>query len=223
MDRRERFGDLPTSLLAALGGWQAGLWTAMPAIINTFDAVAMTCTARVAIKGQLQQQDGTWQDVEIKPLLDVPVVFPSGGGFILTFPVAPGDECLIILASRCIDAWWQLGGVQPQMEFRMHDLSDGFAIVGPRSQPRVVSGLSTTATQLRSADGATCVEVAPGKITLTAADVVVHASHSYAEDVNGYGQKTTFAGGSNFNIDKYTAGAAVTTTEHGWTPPGPLP
>ena len=31
------------------------------------------------------------------------MVFPGGGGFALTFPVAAGDECLVVFASRCID------------------------------------------------------------------------------------------------------------------------
>ena len=69
----------------------------------------------------------------------MPVVFPGGGGFALTFPVAAGDECLVVFASRCIDAWWQSGGVGEPMEPRMHDLSDGFALIGVRSQPAHVS------------------------------------------------------------------------------------
>lgn len=55
-------------------------------------------------------------DLPILP--DVPVVFPGGGGFALTFPVAAGDECLVVFASRCIDAWWQSGGVGEPMEPR---------------------------------------------------------------------------------------------------------
>jgi hypothetical protein len=108
------------------------------------------------------------------------------------------------------------------MEFRMHDLSDGFAFVGPRSTPRVLSGVSTTATQLRSDDGATMVEVSPGKIRLQAVNVEVHASGSYRWDVNGYGQKVTYAGGLVWNIDSYTTATlpkVVNSATHEINPP----
>ncbi|MGC8050122.1 Gp138 family membrane-puncturing spike protein, partial [Salmonella enterica] len=77
----------------------------------------------------------------------------------MTFPVAQGDECLVVFASRCIDSWWQSGGIQEQAELRMHDLSDGFAILGFRSQPRALSNISTTSAQLRSDDGATFIDL----------------------------------------------------------------
>ena len=41
----------------------------------------------------------------------------------------------------------------------MHDLSDGFVLLGFRSQPRVLSGISATAAQLRTDDGQAFVEV----------------------------------------------------------------
>jgi phage baseplate assembly protein gpV len=88
------------------------------------------------------------------------VFFPGGGGLTLTFPIKPGDECLVIFASRCIDAWWQQGGIKGQAELRMHDLSDGFIFAGVRSQPRAFV-VNTTSAQLRTDDGAAYVEVNP--------------------------------------------------------------
>jgi hypothetical protein len=70
--------------------------------------------------------------------------FPRGGGCTLTFPVKEGDECLVIFADRCIDFWWQSGGIQEPVDGRMHDLSDAFCIVGPQSQAKKISGISTT-------------------------------------------------------------------------------
>lgn len=94
-------------------------------------------------------------------LVDVPVVFPRGGGCTLTFPVKAGDECLVIFADRCIDFWWQNGGVQEPVDDRVHDLSDAFCIVGPQSQAQKISGISTGAAQLRSDDGSTFFELNP--------------------------------------------------------------
>lgn len=143
----------------ALGGLQSKLWTALPGIIQSFDAGAMTCVVQPAIQALVRDEAGALASVDLPLLLDCPVQFPAGGGCTLTFPVAPGDECLVVFASRCIDSWWQSGGIQAQAELRMHDLSDGFALLGFRSQPRVIGAISGTAAQLRTDDGAAFVEV----------------------------------------------------------------
>jgi phage baseplate assembly protein gpV len=54
-----------------------------------------------------------------------------------------------------------LGGVQVQAEMRMHDLSDGFLIPGPKSQPKVISGISSTNLQIRTNVGANYIELTP--------------------------------------------------------------
>lgn len=99
-----------------------------------------------------------------------PVVFPSGGGFTFTHPIKRGDEGLAVFASRCIDGWWQMGGIQPQLEERWHNFSDGFFIPGIRSTPRKLNPpASTNSAQLRSDDGMTYVELAAsGVINLVA-------------------------------------------------------
>ncbi|WP_284703877.1 Gp138 family membrane-puncturing spike protein, partial [Escherichia coli] len=78
-----------------------------------------------------------------------------------TFPVKEGDECLVIFADRCIDFWWQSGGVQEPVDGRMHDLSDAFCIVGPQSQAKKISGISASAVELRSDDGSAKLSLNP--------------------------------------------------------------
>lgn len=199
MDRRERFEDVDEALLAALDGWQSHLWTAMPARVQSFNADKMTVEAQPMLMAKVRQPDGTLKDVTMPLLVDVPVVFMNGGGFVLTYPIKPGDDALIIFASRCIDGWWSLAQAAPQIDFRMHDLSDGFAIIGPRAVPNVVPNINLSAVQLRTQDGQTYVEVSSGKIHLVADEVMIHGR-----------LKTTFdAGGTGFvytpdKIDTYT-------------------
>ncbi|ARF49172.1 phage baseplate assembly protein V [Pantoea stewartii] len=131
-------------------------------IIQSFDAETVTCTVQPAIKGVISDQNGSTQSVALPLLVDVPVVFPRGGGVTLTFPVATGDECLVVFADRCIDFWWQNGGVQESVDPRQHDLSDAFALPGPQSQKRKISAISSSGAQLRSDDGLAYVEVAAG-------------------------------------------------------------
>jgi hypothetical protein len=157
----ERINDNQEALRQVLDGHQANVWTALPGIIESFDADTVTCVIQPAIKAEVRASDGSTQWVALPLLLDCPVVFPRGGGCTLTFPVAQGDECLVVFASRCIDAWYTAGGVQVQSEFRMHDLSDGFALPGPFSQATKISGISTSAVQLRSNDGEAYVQLNP--------------------------------------------------------------
>lgn len=153
MNRLELIDDLNEALLAMTAASRASVWTALPGYIVKYDAAKQTAEVQTTIKAQVTAPDfsTTWVDIPI--LVDCPVVFPSGGGFTLTFPIAVDDECLVIFASRCIDSWWQSSRSQVPAEFRMHDLSDGFVLVGPRSQPRVLSSVSTTDVVLRSDDG----------------------------------------------------------------------
>lgn len=161
-------------LVAAQRSAQSKLWTALPGIIQSFNAQAMTCVVQPAIQAFVTTDDGAQVLTTLPLLLDCPVQFPAGGGCTLTFPVAAGDECLVVFSSRCIDSWWQSGGIQAQAELRMHDLSDGFALLGFRSKPRVIGGISMEAVQLRSDDGAAFVEVNPAThaINITTSSVV---------------------------------------------------
>ncbi|GAA5786149.1 Gp138 family membrane-puncturing spike protein [Chitiniphilus shinanonensis] len=203
----ERSGELWVAIQEALTTTQSQLWTALPGIIQSFDAVAMTCTIQPGIRIQIRDETGAIQSRKLPLLLDCPVVFPGGGGCTLTFPVKPGDECLVVFASRCIDSWWQSGNVQEQADLRMHDLSDGFALVGVRSQPRALPGISTSSAQLRSDNGSAYIDLNPasGKVIIIApggfevvaptsefsAKVTIKGLFSYLAGMVGFGQATS--------------------------------
>ncbi|WP_145521808.1 Gp138 family membrane-puncturing spike protein [Yersinia aldovae] len=174
------------------------LRVAMPGIIQSFDADAVTCTVLPAIKGNDSGVSGDRESADLPLLLDVPVIFPRGGGVTMTFPIKAGDECLLVFGDRCIDFWWQNGGVQEPVDSRQHDLSDAFAIIGPQSQAKKISGISASAAQFRSDDGSTYFEINPTtkKIKIVAPgglDVVTPKAEFSAEVlVNGL---FTFLGG----------------------------
>lgn len=167
MDQKERSADTTAALKTALSGWQRGIWTALPGIVIDFDPTDCTATVQPAINAVILQQDPSTgaqstASVTLPVLPKVPVVFQGGGGYSLTFPIVKGDEVLVVFASRCIDAWWQSGGVQNPIEQRAHDLTDGIAIAGLRSVPRVPGSISTSSVQLRADDGSSYVEMASG-------------------------------------------------------------
>lgn len=150
------------------------LRVAIPGIIQSFDANTQTVVVNPAIRERLVF-DGEEEWLNIPLLVDVPIVLPRAGGYSLTMPIKPGDECLVVFSDMCIDAWWQSGGTQNQVECRRHDLSDGFAIIGTWSQPRVISGYSTNSVQLRNDSGSSYVEIAGDTINIKAGTINLNA------------------------------------------------
>ena len=163
MDRKERYENLQVALMAALQGWQADLWTAMPGHIASFDPATQTCEVQPGLKLKITGPaiasltpgadpttvpEGSSAWMTLPKLQDCPVHFPSGGGYTLTFPVAVGDECLVVFGSRCIDSWWQSGGIQQQATMRMHQTETlplgSWAIVVQRPQEALIFGHETT-------------------------------------------------------------------------------
>lgn len=94
--------------------------------IVSFDATKKT--AQIQILFKRVRPDGVI--VGYKPIVDCPVFTLQGGGGSIQFPVAAGDQCLVIFSDRRLDEWLQNGGEQAPADPRMHDLSDGIALVG---------------------------------------------------------------------------------------------
>lgn len=219
MDRRERIDSLQDAMLVTLRGWQADMWTALPGIVQSFDPEKKTCVVQPTTLAQLTAEDGTRSWIKMPLLLDCPIVFPSGGGYTLTFPVQSGDECLVVFSSRCIDAWWQSGKVDILQVLRMHDLSDGFVFVGASSNPNVPPNISTTAVQLRNQAGTTFVEIDGANVVVKATSITCEDSgsalHKLVNDTfltlyNAH--KHVIAGGTQTTVPLVLATPANATT-----------
>lgn len=206
MNRAQLLNDNEEGLRLALDGRQACIWTACPGIVTAVDFATMTVSVQPAIKGSVEQEDGTVLSVNLPVLINVPIVFPSAGGFLITLPLAVDDEVLVVFASRCIDAWWQSGGIQLAMEARMHDLSDGFAIPGPRSQPNVVGSISSSGAQIRNDAGTTYVEIAAdGKIKLvTPSEVAITGNLKVSGTINAVGEVSSGVGVAEIKLTTHT-------------------
>lgn len=151
-----------------LDSFSSHMRVSIPGIIQSFDPVTQTVTVQPAIRERVRGADLSQNWVSLPLLLDVPVVMPRAGGFVLTLPIQTGDECMVIFSDMCIDAWFTSSGVQNQMEKRRLDLSDGICIPGLWSQPNKLSNYSTSAAQLRSVDGSTYISLTNGEIDLVA-------------------------------------------------------
>ena len=173
MFRSERLDDMEEALRVAIDGNQANIWTAMPGIVASVNLSKQTLSVQIAVQGVATAPDGTTTPTTMPLLQDVPICWPRGGGYALTFPIAAGDEVLVVFASRCIDEWWQSGGSNnAQAEIRINDLSDGFAILAPTSQPKKLVGVSSSTVQLRNSIGSTFIEIDGTNINITSPGTV---------------------------------------------------
>lgn len=107
-----------------------------------FDPLEQTATVRV-----LHLMDENY-DTDMKETIDypllgkVPVMVWQGGGSRITFPIKPGDQCLLLFCDYMIDNWWVIGEMAPSDFPRKHDLSDAIAIVGLNALPKAIKDYS---------------------------------------------------------------------------------
>ncbi len=162
------------------------LHTMLPGIIHNYDPATQTASVQPAIKRIFTEQGG----VNLPLCVDVPVAFPGGGDFYLTFPVKPGDECMLFFSERCIDYWYERGGVQLPAEYRLHDLSDAFAVVGVNSQAQKLPDVQTDGAELRSRSRSTYIRLTNGTIFIKG-NIVHEGNNTQTGNMNRTGTSTT--------------------------------
>lgn len=139
---------------------------AAPAIVKSFDEEKQTVSVQIVTKERVFN-NGEYQIKKIPIIEQVPIYMVRAGGFVVTVPVKEGDECLLIFADTCIDAWFQNGGEENQQIFqRRHDLSDCFALCGPWNQNRVIRNYCLDGIELRTDDGSTSLKIKDGEVVI---------------------------------------------------------
>ena len=228
MLQNERWESLETAQAAALDRLQSKLWTMLPCVVTATysDGQHVDLQPTISVLVRTVQPDGSI-DYVITPLPILPMVpikFPSGGGYTLTFPVAVGDEGTVSFSSRCIDNWWLLSGVQPQLapnnsgSLRKHNLSDGFFELGGRSKPRLLNNVSSNSVQLRSDSDSSYVQFSSSGFSVVFSSGSVHIDTS--GNITATGNVTAGQGGSDqvdlqnhlHKVNNVTTGSSTVNT-----------
>lgn len=115
-------------------------------------------------------------------LKQVPFVVIGGGQSNLTFPIAKGDNCLLLFCDYEIDRWWDTGESLPSNFERKHDISDAFAIVGIHSMVDLLQGYSRYV-QLKYSDNSKIV--VGNEITLNNAQVTATGDMNASGTITG--------------------------------------
>jgi hypothetical protein len=79
------------------------------------------------------------EEIEMPEFVEVPPVFLTGGETYEAYPLAVGDYCILMISERCYDLWYDGQDFRPPAEFRVHDYSDAFALVGLRNKQGAIA------------------------------------------------------------------------------------
>lgn len=105
------------------------MYTALPAVVRDVSTFGSTQTVDVKPLVRKLYRDGVVLETPV--ILDVPVVFPSGGGGSLTFPVAKDDTVLLLFSMRSLDEWLNGDGSEiTPLTTRQFNITDAIAIPG---------------------------------------------------------------------------------------------
>lgn len=126
----ERSPELAEVVRAAVEAAAGSLYVAIPARVEKLHTAASGLVGvdvqPLVKRGTRNTPDGERIAERLPVVPHVPVLFPGGGGFRLTFPVSVGDVGLLVTCDRSLDAWLSGTGqeVDPEID-HAHALQDG--------------------------------------------------------------------------------------------------
>lgn len=175
--------------------------------IESFDTTNQTAKIMIAYKRVVSGKIYSY------PLLvDCPVVVITGGNASLRMPIVSGDQCLVFFNDRDIDNWFDGGQVTTLNSKRMHDLSDGIALVGIRSLRNSLDNYDADAAELLNGNT---------KISLKDKIIIENASKNLKSLIDGLidelaSTTVTIASGSSAGTYPIDNSAAITALKSGF-------
>lgn len=166
----EEFDSLTAVIPFAVEQYIKGLWTGMPGIIEEYDAATRRAKVLPAIMGC----DTDGEMIRRKPIVDVPVIAPSCGGYTISFCLMPGDAVWLAWSMRGITKFLKTYEEEPPSPLSSL-LSATDAVAFPGFGPAPDVSYSPTSAEshgldsgisLQSADGATHISITEDHIRI---------------------------------------------------------
>lgn len=188
---------------AKISSFLAHLSSNVPARVIEYDATTQSMSVQPLLNNKYD--DGVIMEPPV--ILDVPVLFVSGGGGLLSFPIQIGDLVLLCVSQQDIDSWkhGQGGLVTPRSNRRM-DLTDAIAIAGLHT---LSNNLAPSATDVELKFKGSSIRIAPsGDITVEVTtgqnvNVIAPTVNVTATDVN--------VSATNVNVNSTTITATTSS------------
>lgn len=170
IDRDVDFSDLTTALRFVLDQDRKKIHTAMPGIVESYDPASRRAQVRPALRMALT--DGGAQ--ARAALVNVPVSFPAGGGYTMTFPLAAGDNVLLVFSMRGLREWRRTFAAATPGDGNILDGADAVAVAG--FGPLAITPATVTGAALQTTDGRQSVRVENDRVEVRADGAVTIAA-----------------------------------------------
>lgn len=177
--------------------------------INSFDSSNQTAQVSINYAKTFLQIDSVGATSVVTSnypvLVDCPVICLGGGGTgALTFPIAAGDECLLLFNDRDLDNWFSGSSGSAPASGRLHAFSDAVVLVGLRSMGNVIPNYVADAVAL---------QYQGNSIQIAADTVSIQMQSGVTLALDGTGDlQVSLGSGVNFEMDaegkfKFTNGS----------------
>lgn len=126
--------SLPTSLAEVIEAAQrtaaAHMYTSLPAKVVSYNPATNTVDAEIQVKAPYFNLEGEREFDELPIVPSVPVIWPRGGGFVVTVPLAPGDFVWLMFSTLSLAEWRTTGQVSEPTDARRHSIGYPYALPG---------------------------------------------------------------------------------------------
>lgn len=124
--------DLADVITDGVEGRMIDVMTSTIGIVQKYDPATDTVDVNLPIMHPVNEDgDVAYQQLPVLPSL--PIAWPQGGGFVLTFPLKKGDAVLVIFTHDDPGLWRETGAPQTiPTQLQRHSLAHGFVIPGVR-------------------------------------------------------------------------------------------
>lgn len=177
----------------------------LPGRVEKYYADENRADIKPLLKDRVTTREGG-ELLEVLPVIpSVPIVFPRAGGFFITLPVAKGDLVELVFSDRSVDNFLSGRGTDTDPDdFRMHDLTDAFAILGGYPFGLGVTDSGTDNNLVLGKEGGAQIHVKPDQVSLYEENATAFVARADRSDTDDSAIKT--------NVD------ALRSAVSGWVP-----
>lgn len=175
-----RIPSLQEIIQSAIASHADGVHVSLPGRVVSYNPTTQTAAVKPTVSVPIRTLEGAPSYEETPTIPDVPIAWPSGGGFLVALFLAPGDPVTLVFSDVAMGDYLATGNDADPLDTRRHSMGHPVAIPGgarpdPRalgdapSSPGVVIGLDGGEEQIR-------IDATQIKLGKTATDFVALAS-----------------------------------------------
>lgn len=174
--------DMTELLREVIESRLADVHTSIPGRVVSYDASTQTADVEIVIFRADQAETGEVVHEAYPVVPNVPVAWPSGGGYSLQLPLAAGDGVWLVFSEAAVANWRDTGDVSPPGDLDRHDLSYPIAIPGARHKGQALPA-TTSALLTVPSGGSFAVSTAGGPAKAVAMAEEVNSNFQAIKDL----------------------------------------